>query len=249
MGFPVWNFSKGRYRVRFSDADKDLKRCLALRARVFRKDPQADDGDAFDARCLHVLIEEVASGQLACCFRILHMRSGAELPGCYATSSYDLSKLQAYPGKLVELGRFCVAPEVSDPDVLRVAWGALTGYVDKEDISMLIGCSSFQGTKVASHAHVFEYLFANHLAPDRWQPEPKAAQTIPLCIRGGRPSVDDKEVLADMPPLLRSYLMMGGWVSDHAVVDTDLDTLHVFTAVEVASIPETRKRLLRAVAG
>jgi putative hemolysin len=50
-----------------------------------------------------------------------------------------------------------------------------------------------------------------------------------------------------MPPLLRSYLMMGGWVSDHAVVDRDLNTLHVFTGLEIRAIPEDRARLLRAV--
>jgi L-ornithine Nalpha-acyltransferase len=52
-----------------------------------------------------------------------------------------------------------------------------------------------------------------------------------------------------MPPLLRSYLAMGGWVSDHAVVDRDLNTLHVFTGLEIRAIPEARaRRLLRAVA-
>jgi len=43
--------------------------------------------------------------------------------------------------------------------------------------------------------------------------------------------------------------MMGGWVSDHAVVDNDMNTLHVFTGVEIGAIPPARKRLLRQVAG
>ena len=51
-----------------------------------------------------------------------------------------------------------------------------------------------------------------------------------------------------MPPLLRSYLTMGGWVSDHAVVDRDLNTLHVFTGLEIASIPAARAKALRASA-
>jgi putative hemolysin len=50
-----------------------------------------------------------------------------------------------------------------------------------------------------------------------------------------------------MPPLLKTYLMMGGWVSDHAVVDAQMNTLHVFTGVEIGSIPPARKRLLRAL--
>jgi putative hemolysin len=52
-----------------------------------------------------------------------------------------------------------------------------------------------------------------------------------------------------MPPLLRTYLLMGGWVSDHAVVDRQLNTMHVFTGVEIGMIPAARKRLLRAVIG
>jgi len=42
---------------------------------------------------------------------------------------------------------------------------------------------------------------------------------------------------------------MGGWVSDHAVIDPRMNTIHVFTGVEVRKIPEARKRLLRAVVG
>jgi len=40
---------------------------------------------------------------------------------------------------------------------------------------------------------------------------------------------------------------MGGWVSDHAVVDRQLKTLHVFTGLSIDAIPEARKRLLRGL--
>jgi putative hemolysin len=52
-----------------------------------------------------------------------------------------------------------------------------------------------------------------------------------------------------MPPLLKTYLLMGGWVSDHAVVDNDLNTLHVFTGLEIRAIPPARAKALRMVAG
>jgi putative hemolysin len=58
----------------------------------------------------------------------------------------------------------------------------------------------------------------------------------------------EKAALQMLPPLLRSYLMMGGWVSDHAVIDHQMNTLHVFTGLEIAAIPEGRKRLLRGAA-
>ena len=59
----------------------------------------------------------------------------------------------------------------------------------------------------------------------------------------------EKQAMLRMPPLLRTYLLMGGWVSDHAVVDRQMNTLHVFTGLEIGAIPPARKRLLRAVAG
>jgi putative hemolysin len=59
---------------------------------------------------------------------------------------------------------------------------------------------------------------------------------------------DRKTALLGVPPLLRTYLGMGGWVSDHAVIDRALDTLHVFTGVEIARIPPARARALRAIA-
>ena len=63
------------------------------------------------------------------------------------------------------------------------------------------------------------------------------------------PVLDRRAALAGLPPLLRTYLGMGGWDSDHAVIDRELDTLHVFTCVEVDRVPSARAASLRAVAG
>ena len=77
---------------------------------------------------------------------------------------------------------------------------------------------------------------------------PGCAIQRPLFSYSGR-TPDLGRAMRAMPPLLRSYLAMGGWVSDHAVVDRDLGTMHVFTGVEIAKVPPSRARLLRAVAG
>lgn len=57
---------------------------------------------------------------------------------------------------------------------------------------------------------------------------------------------DPRRGAEQMPSLLRSYLAMGGWVGDHAVIDREMNTLHVFTGLEVAAIPAGRARVLRA---
>ena len=161
---------------------------------------------------------------------------------------YELSGLEAFEGRMVEMGRFCLHPEWHDPDILRVAWGAMTTFVDENDVEMLFGCSSFAGTETADYLDAFAMLKHGHLAPKRWLPRVKAPDVFRFAARLRR-KPDLKKAMRRMPPLLRTYLMMGGWVSDHAVVDRPVNTLHVFTGLEIGAIPPARKRLLRAVAG
>ncbi len=243
------NLSKGRYRARLASTPADLDAAQRLRALAFRG-PRAlgPDRDDFDAACTHVLIEETRSGDLVCCFRLLHLGSGAEIGRSYSAQFYELSALADFKGPMVEMGRFCIHPDWHDPDILRVAWGAMTAHVDREGVEMLFGCSSFHGTEAREYYDAFALLRDRHIAPKRWLPRVKAPAVFRYAARLRR-KPDLKRAQAKMPPLLRTYLLMGGWVSDHAVIDRDLGTLHVFTGLEISAVPPGRARLLRAVAG
>lgn len=238
---------KGRYAARLAANTDDVQAAQALRALAFRG--EGIDSDTFDGVCLHVLVEDTRNGQLVCCFRLLPLADGAEIGQSYAAQYYELSALRGFKGKMVEMGRFCLHPDVHDPDILRVAWGAMTRFVDETNVEMLFGCSSFKGTQADEYMDAFALLKDKHLAPKRFLPRIKAPKVFKFAqkLRSRKP--DAKRAMSGMPPLLRTYLLMGGWVSDHAVVDRDLNTLHVFTGLEINAIPPNRKRLLRATAG
>lgn len=240
-------FRKGRYAARIAETDADREAAQALRALVFRG-AVGRDADMFDADCVHVLVEDQRSGALVCCFRLLHLGSGAEIGRSYSAQFYELTALEAFDGPMVEMGRFCIHPDCYDADILRVAWGAMTAYVDDAGVEMLFGCSSFHGTEAHEYADAFALLRDRHLAPKRWLPRVKAPSVFRFASRLRR-RPDLKAAQAKMPPLLRTYLLMGGWVSDHAVIDADLGTLHVFTGLEIRAVPPARARLLRALAG
>ncbi|MEQ9258045.1 MAG: GNAT family N-acyltransferase [Roseovarius sp.] len=243
---------KGRYRTRLAETPADLEAAQRLRHLAFHPDdPRAEarDADAFDPLCAHILVEEEASGRLVCCFRMLPLTRGEEIDRTYSAQFYELSALRSFEGPMVEMGRFCIHPEARDPDILRVAWGAMTRYVDENGVEMLFGCSSFKGTDADIYADAFAMLKERHLAPRRWLPRVKAPSVFRFAQKLRLRKPDAKLAMLRMPPLLRTYLLMGGWVSDHAVVDRQMNTLHVFTGLEIAAIPPTRKRLLRSVAG
>lgn len=239
---------KGRYVARFAESATDIRAAQALRHRCFRG-TEGLDQDGYDALCRHILIENRQSGDLVGCFRLMPLDNGAHISDSYSAQYYELSALQSYDAPMIEMGRFCIAPEATDgADILRVAWGAMTRYVDEEGVGMLFGCSSFQGTDAERYFDSFAMLRDRHLAPKRWLPRVKAPKVFRFAQRLRR-KPDAKQAMRTMPPLLRTYLLMGGWVSDHAVVDHDLDTLHVFTGLEISAVPPGRARLLRAVMG
>ena len=247
--------SRGRYSARFATDPDDIRKAQRLRFRAFRagRDGAGDaadglDRDRFDGRFEHLLVEDVVDGAAVGCFRVMALRDGSEIGRSYAAQHYALDRLRAFSGPLIEMGRFCLHPDRRDPDILRLAWAAMTRYVDTHRAGMLIGCSSFHGTDAEHYLDSFALLREQHLAPAQWRPRIKAPRVVRFSrmLRGRKP--DHRRALQRMPPLLRSYLTMGGWVSDHAVVDPDLNTLHVFTGLEIAAMPPARKRLLRATA-
>ncbi len=236
-------FQKGKYTARLSRAKGDMRAAQALRYRAFiDPDREGIDEDRFDAMCSHVLIE-APDGTLVAAYRLLALTDGGEISNAYAAQFYDLSRLAAYPGRMVEMGRFCIRPGLRDPEILRVAWAMMTRFVDGNGIEMMFGSSSFEGTDPSAHLAGFAMLHKRFKAPSRWAPGAKAAEVFHFSN-----DMAAKPSLRAVPPLLRTYLAMGGWVSDHAVIDRDLGTLHVFTGLEVAAVPRLRAQALRAAA-
>ncbi|MFT6088408.1 GNAT family N-acetyltransferase [Sulfitobacter sp.] len=236
--------SNGRYDVFTAETPQDIQSAQALRALAFGlKTPF--DSDAFDTHQRHVLVRERGGGRLVCCFRI-GVFEGPGIMDSYAAQYYGLARLAGFEGKMMELGRFCVHPDAADPDIVRIAWAELTRFVDSQGIRLLFGCTSFKGTDPRAFLGTFALLAQDHLAPRAWHPTEAADEVVRFADLASD-GLGRKDALQHMPPLLRTYLLMGGWVSDHAVVDRHMNTLHVFTGLEIDAIPDNRKRLLRGL--
>lgn len=233
-------FQKGPLTARFTQAEADLLACQRLRYACFFGG-EGVDRDRFDAQCSHLMVCDAAGGLVATA-RVALSTGAAVLDG-YAAQSYGLEALAARNVPMAEIGRFCMAADVFGPDVLRVAWGALTRLVDEAGVGVLFGCTSFAGVDPVPHTPAFTALRDQFAGPAALQPNRKAEAVVAFA--------DLPDVAPDLraaPQMLRSYLVMGGWVSDHAVVDRAMNTLHVFTCVDVTAVPPSRARALRTMA-
>ena len=230
----------GTYSVRKAAGQVDLARVMALRRTRF-----GTGGDAFDAGAAQIMVLE---GEALCAtFRLTAYAKGADMAQGYAGQFYDLTGFSALNQPALELGRFCLdaGAEGREADVLRLCFAAMAGEVDRIGAALLFGCASFQGCDPAPHLLALGGLKGHVKGP--WPVGRKSAHVIDLATVSA--PADDMAALRATPPLLRSYLGIGGWVSGHAVQDFDLGTIHVFTGVEIARIPPARAQALRALAG
>ncbi|WOI54930.1 GNAT family N-acetyltransferase [Palleronia sp. LCG004] len=234
---------KGRYRARLAGSAEDFAALHALRAGAFAAD--RDGPDAHDAACAHMLIEDMAGGAVVGTFRLALFATGGAIGSSYSSQFYELSALSRHDAPMMELGRFCTAGRSGDPDILRVAWGAIVRRVEETGAQMIFGCTTFPTQDAGALEDAFALLRARHLAPPDWRPGIRAPEVVTFPDRDAR---DPKGAQARMPALLRSYLGMGGRVGDHAVIDRQMRAIHVFTGLEIAAIPKARVRLLRALA-
>lgn len=207
-------------------------------AMALRQDRFGVGADPFDAGAQLMLI--AADGVAQCSFRLTVYDNGRALGRSYAGQFYDLAAMAEMDRPLVELGRFCLRAG-AEPDVLRLAFAMMAKVVDDHGAAMLFGCASFAGAAGAHDASL--RVLCDHLAPiqiGRKSPYIYEFKQLngPVTALGMR----------QLPPLLRSYLALGGWVSDHAVQDFDLDTIHVLTALPIAAIPAARAAALRELA-
>lgn len=234
----------GRLTLRIARTEADMAQVAHLR-RVRFRDNRGADMDQFDPLCAHMLVVAGDSPAALACAR-LRLLEGPDLDAGYSAQFYDLSPLAGAAMRGLELGRVCIANDRRhDPDILRALLAGIALHSEAEAVDLLLGCASFKGDDPARHGAALGWLQARHTGPAALCPRKRDPLAFDLPPAGDR--ADQKAAMQSIPPLLRLYLGLGGWVSDHAVRDPKLDTLHVFTAVETARIPPARKRFLKGM--
>jgi putative hemolysin len=245
---------QGQLDVRIARTDEEIAAAQALRYRIFYDEMGARptlamqaarrDIDGYDAVCDHLLVidhGDQGRPQVVGTYRLLRQSVAERHRGFYSAGEYDLNPLLAAGrGRLLELGRSCVAPEYRTAATIGLLWRGIASYLASHGISHMFGCASLHGIEPAQHAAELSYLFHHHLAPPPLRARALAHAPMDL-LRPG--SYDAKAAQRALPPLVKGYLRVGAMVGDGAFVDTQFNTVDVFVVMPVEGI--TRRYLDR----
>ena len=168
-------------------------------------------------------------------YRLIQKEGAVRLGGFYSESEYDLGPLTALPGRVMELGRSCVDAAYRTRAALQLLWRGIAAYVWKHDIEVMFGCASLPGTDLTLLAPQLTYLYTNHLAPEHLRPRAVAGRYVDM--RQMDPAaVDSRAVALALPPLIKGYLRLGGFVGDGTVLDHQFNTTDVCIVVKTDQV-------------
>ncbi len=241
----VWS---GSLQVRLAETPADIAAAQELRYRVFYGEMGARasaetagsgrDIDAFDAFCDHLLVIDHSKGAAVVgTYRLILRSVAARHGGFYTAAEYDIGCLASWRGEVLELGRSCVDASARNRPTMQLLWRGIAAYVFAHDIALMFGCASLPGTDAEALAMPLSYLHHHHLAPP-----PLRARALPgryvEMARHPRGSYDAARAWAELPPLIKGYLRLGGLVGDGAVTDQQFNTTDVCILVRTDLVTE-----------
>jgi putative hemolysin len=245
----------GNLEVRLAASSEEIDAAQALRYRVFYEEMAAHpspetaaskrDVDRFDDYCDHLLVIDHTRGKPADAvvgtYRLLRRGPAAAAGGFYSASEYDITRLAALPGEILELGRSCVDAGYRTRPTMQLLWRGISAYVFHHQIEVMFGCASLPGTDVATHADVLSYLYYYHLAPPALRPRALPDRYVDMRLIPQN-DINPRAGVAALPPLIKGYLRLGGFIGDGAVVDHQFNTVDVCIVVKTELVTERYQR-------
>lgn len=242
--------------VKIADSDDEVLAAQHLRYTVFVTEMGAEvpaqdhqmqiEKDEFDPYFDHLILKDTSitdpRKNVVGVYRLMRGDTAANGIGFYGKDEYDLSKLTNTDRRVLELGRSCLHADYRGGIALHLMWNGLAQYVFDHKIDILFGVASFHGTDVSEMAHALSFLHHNHLAPMDLRVTSQPDNTVDMDIIP-ESEIDKLLALRQIPPLIKSYLRLGGCVGQGAYVDHSFNTIDVCLLMDTAQMSAKYKSL------
>jgi len=231
----------GDLEARLATSLDEIKAAQRLRFEVFYDECGAQpdeatlqlgrDFDRIDEHCDHLLVIDHTQRRIVGTYRFMLRESAERCGGYYTASEYNIEKIVAYPGEIMELGRSCVHKDYRTRPTMQLLWKGIYAYIQAHNVQICFGCASFPGTDISQFRDVLAFLYHHYLAPDHLR-----ARALPGLFHemNTKPieSVDTKSIVRQIPTLIKGYLRTGGYIGDGAIIDHQFNTTDVCVIVK-----------------
>jgi putative hemolysin len=203
------------------------------------------DVDPFDDYCEHLIVEEVATGEIVGTYRLQTGQLAEANIGYYSEREFDFAPYEPFRCEMIELGRAVVHAQHRTFNLLHLLWRSIARYAIQRKARFLIGCSSISSQDPVEAAATYRQL-QSHLAEPalRTQPRPEfavvgAGDDLGL-KRGdalGRPGSTIPSTAGASSKLLRAYVAIGAKICGPPAIDREFGTIDFLTLLDLNTLP------------
>jgi putative hemolysin len=239
--------TSGVLEARLARSIEEIEAAQRLRYEVFFEECGAKpdeivadlkrDISPIDDFCDVLLVIDHSKNKIVGTYRFM-LREAAHHYGSYYTASeYEIDKLVDYPAEVMELGRSCVHKDYRTKPTMQLLWRGIGAYIEMNKVGLCFGCASFIGTDISKYQQALAYLYHYHLAPPelRTRVLPQYYHDMNLIPKN---QVDLKQAMKELPPLIKGYLRLGGYIGDGAFIDYEFNSIDVCIIVKREMVTE-----------
>lgn len=235
----------GTLEVRLARSEEEIRAAQLLRYEVFYEECGAQPDEAtvrlkrdvspIDDFCDVLLVIDHAHNKIVGTYRFMLREAALEHGGHYTALEFDISKLLTYPGQIMELSRSCVHKNYRTRPTMQLLWRGIGAYTRLNHVVLFFGCGSFLGTDASKYRQAFAYLYHFHLAPPELRASalPSHYQEMNLIPKD---KINIREAKHQLPPLIKAYLRVGGFVGEGAFIDHDFNSIDVCIIVKKETV-------------
>lgn len=234
---------RDRFVIKTAENHDELAKVLRLRYEVFyrelleKRQTLGMDFDKFDLGCDHLIIIDKKTDAFIGTYRLISSLFTSKF---YSETEFNLQNIITLSGIKLELGRACVHRDYRTGSSIALLWRGITEYMKETGTKYMFGCSSIKSTDKLDIAAIYKNLSHNFLASPECQVTPKRKfiikdfEGLSNCVSKEIETAASEKI----PPLIKSYLNMGGLICGEPAYDNKFKCADLFTLFNVDSLSE-----------
>jgi putative hemolysin len=229
---------RGRYIAGFANSDRCVEAALRLRYEVFNLElgeglpasvTTGLDRDELDAQMSHLVLLEAATHNVVGTYRMQTAVHALKNRGLYSARQYDVTALEPYLPRAVELGRACLAREHRILSAIMQLWLGIGAFMNRYDQHYLFGCSSITTIDPGDGWRAMKTIRENGcLHPELWLP----ARPPFSCGDPNREFAPDLGDALRLPKLFRTYIRLGARVISEPTIDAEFGSVDFLVMID-----------------
>jgi len=240
------------FEIKIAQDKKEIEQALRLRYEVFRlemgdsRQEAPTDGletDIYDNFADHLIVIDKTIDKVVGTYRFILDSKVDKSIGFYSEQFFDMSNIKKLSAKqrIMELGRSCVHKDYRQRHVINFLWSGIGKYIKDNSVRYLFGSVRLHTWEPKEISAIFKAVKQKHFAGEEFRVYPRPENKF-VGLDENIAIENPKEILKQLPPLVKGYLRAGVLICSEPALDSYLSSVVIFILLDTQKLAYSYKQ-------